>query len=344
MTAALMAALTACGGSTAQTTEETAAESAVSADAGNAEAAQAEAETNEGKKLKVGIIQMIENGAFNDMREGFVEELRAKGYDEDQLEIDYKNAQGDASNLQTIAQGMADGSYDLVATIATPATQAMVNTGSETPVIFVAVSSPLAAGVISDMEHPDKNATGTSNAIPVEDIFALSNELTPDAKTFGFLYCTSEVNSVSTVEAAKEYCDANGVSYREAVVTNSSEVQQAAQSLVGEVDAVFIPNDSVVQSAMTLVAEVTRDAGIPTYASSATTVASGAFATIAISDKEIGAQSADMAISYLEGTSITKIPSVVVPASATVVNSDAAGALGITLPEDGTYTFVEDAE
>ena len=138
------------------------------------------------------------------------------------------------------------------------------------------------------MDHPDKNATGTSNAIPVSDIFALNNQLTPDCKTFGFLYCTSEVNSVNTIEAAKEYCDANGLSYKEATVTNSSEVQQAAQSLVGSVDAMFVPNDSVIQASMTLVSEVARDAKIPVYCSSATTVESGAFATVAISDKGIG--------------------------------------------------------
>ena len=137
----------------------------------------------DGRQLKVGIIQMIENGAFNDMREGFIQELRDKGYSEDKLTIDYKCAQGDATNLQTIAQGMSDGTYDLVATIATPPTQAMVNQESGTPVIFIAVSAPVAAGVITEMEKPDKNATGTSNAIPVGDIFKLSDSLTPDART-----------------------------------------------------------------------------------------------------------------------------------------------------------------
>lgn len=351
MAIATAAALAACGSSTdGQASSEAGAQAASSkaqaessesqADASSA----AQAEAADGKTLKVGIIQMIENGAFNDMREGFIQELRDKGYGEDRLEIDYKNAQGDATNLQTIAQGMADGSYDLVATIATPPTQAMVNTGTETPVIFVSVSDPLAAGVITDMEKPDKNATGTSNAIPIEDIFALSAKLTPDAKTFGFLYCTSEVNSVSTVNNAKAYCDANGISYKEAIVTNSSEVQQAAQSLVGEVDAIFIPNDSVVQSAMTLVSQIARDAKIPVYASSATTVASGAFATVAISDKEIGAKSADMAIQYFEGTPIADIPSVVVPASGTVINRDTMEALGLSIEDDGTETFVEDAQ
>lgn len=299
---------------------------------------------NEGRQLKVGIIQMIENGAFNDMREGFIQELRDKGYGEEALVIDYKCAQGDASNLQTIAQGMSDGSYDLVATIATPPTQAMVNQETDTPVIFIAVSAPVAAGVITEMEKPDNNATGTSNAIPVDDIFQLSSRLTPDAKTFGLLYCTSEVNSVNTAEDAKRYCEENGLSYKEAVVTNSSEVQQAAQSLADRVDAIFIPNDSVIQSAMPLVTEVARDAKIPVYGSSATMVDSGAFATIAISDKAIGSRSADMAIQYLEGTAIADIPAVVVPASATVVNQTTMEALGITVADDDKIQFVTDAQ
>ena len=179
--------------------------------------------SSDGDKLKVGIIQMIENGAFNDMREGFIDELAEKGYGEDKVEFVYKCAQGDATNLQTIAQSMADGSYDLVCTIATPPTQAMVNLNSDTPVVFVSVSAPVEAGILTSMEKPDKNATGTSNAIPINEIFEFANKLTPDVKTYGFLYCTSEVNSVTTVENAKEYCDKNNIKYKESVVTNSAE-------------------------------------------------------------------------------------------------------------------------
>lgn len=295
------------------------------------------------KALKIGIIQMVENGAFNQMREGFIQELYDKGCSPEQLTIDYKCAQGDASNLQTIAQGMSDGSYDLVATIATPPTQAMVNLNSDTPVIFIAVSAPVAAGVITDMDAPDKNATGTSNAIPVSDIFSLSTRLTPEAKTFGFLYCTSEINSVNTIEAAKDYCSQQGINYKEAVVTNSSEVQQAAQSLADSVDAIFIPNDSVIQSAMSLVTEIARAACIPVYGSSATMVDSGAFATIAVSDREIGARSADMAVEFLNGTAISSIPAVIVPASSTVINKTTMEALGLSI-NDPEIIFVEDSQ
>lgn len=297
-------------------------------------------------KIQIGVIQMIENGAFNDMRQGFIDELAAKGYDESKVEIIYKSAQGDATNLNTICQEMVNDKVDLVATIATPATQAMVNMESEIPVFFVAVSAPVKAGVITDMEKPDKNATGTSNAIPVSDIFALSDQLTPGCTTYGFLYNTSEVNAVNTVNDAKAYCDSNGLKYVEAVVTNSSEVQQAAQSLAGQVDAIFVPNDSMIQSAMPNVAEVARDAGIPVYGSSAVMVTSGAFATIAVDDKQIGAMSADMAIEYLEGKKVEDIPSIVVPASATVINQTTLDALGITLSDEvkAEAVFVDDAQ
>lgn len=296
--------------------------------------------------LSVGIIQMADNGAFTDMREGFIAQLRDKGYTEDKLEITYKNAQGDATVLNTICQDFVDQEMDLVVTIATPPSQAMVNMESDIPVIFISVSNPVGAGIISDMQTPDKNATGTSNAIPVSDIFNLADQLTPGCETYGFIYNTSETNSVSTITAAKEYLDSVGLSYKEVIVTNASEVQQAAESLVGSVDAFFISNDTVLQGAMPVVTEIARDAKIPVYGSSAVMVNSGAFATIAISDTEIGAISADMAISYFEGKKIAEIPAVVVPATSTVVNKTTADALGITFTEEvaAGLTFVEDAK
>lgn len=297
-------------------------------------------------KIKVGVIQLIENGAFNDMKDGFIEELRAKGYTEDKCDIVVKSAQGDTATLNTICQEMVDSKMDLVATIATPATQAMVNMDSDIPVVFISVSAPVAAGVTSSMEKPDKNATGTSNAIPVSDIFNLSDSLTPGNKTYGLIYNTGEVNSVNTVKDAKSYLDGKGLKYVEAVVTNSSEIQQAAESLVGSVDAIFVPNDSVVQSGMAQITEITRKNKIPVYACSATTVQSGAFATVAMNDKQIGSQSADMAVEILGGKKVADVPSVVVPASGTVINQNTMEALGVTIPDSvkSTAQLITDAK
>lgn len=284
--------------------------------------------------LHVGIIQLADNGAFTDMREGFIARMRALGYSEDKMEFDYKNANGDAATLNSICQTMADDKKDLIVTIATPPTQAMVNLDSGIPVFFISVSNPVGAGVITDMASPNKNATGTSNAIPVSEMFKLSDKLTPGIQTYGLIYNTGEINSVTTIDNAKAYMDENNISYKEAIVTASSEVQQAAQSLSGDVDAFFIPNDSMVQSAMPQVAEVAKDAKIPVYGSSAVMVASGAFATISIDDTTIGSMTADMVGQYLDGTAIADIPSIVVSDFTTVVNQTTADAIGVTLSQD----------
>ena len=283
--------------------------------------------------IDVGIVQMADNGAFTDMREGFIARMRELGYTEEKMTFDYKNAQGDMTVLNSICQEMVSGKKDVIVTIATPPTQAAVNLDSGIPVFFISVSNPVGAGVITDMTKPDKNATGTSNAIPVSEMFKLSELLTPGRKTYGLVYCTSEVNSVTTINKAKEFMDKNGLKYQEAVVTASAEVQQAAQSLVGKVDAIFVPNDSVVQSALPLLAEVAKNAKIPVYGSSAVMVASGAFATISIDDPTIGSMTADMVHKYISGTAIAGIPSVVVSEFTTVINKTTADAIGVSIPK-----------
>lgn len=285
--------------------------------------------------MTIGIIQLVDNGAFTDMREGFLTRMAELGYTDETTAFDYKNAQGDMTNLHTICQTLVDAQADLIVTIATPPTQAIVNMESGIPVFFISVSNPVGAGVISDMEKPDKLATGTSNAIPVDEMFQLSAQLTPDAKYFGILYNMSEINAATTAEDAKAYMDANGYTYRESLVTATSEVQQATQALIESgVEAIFIPNDSMVQSALPLVAELANEAQIPVYGSSAVMVASGAFATISISDTEIGAMTADMVDQYLQGTPIEEIPAVRVSAFTTVINRSTAEAIGITLSDE----------
>jgi putative ABC transport system substrate-binding protein len=284
---------------------------------------------------RVGIVQLVENGAFADMRTGFISRMRELGYGEDKMIFDYQNAQGDMSNLSSICQRMTDTELDFIVTIATPPTQAMVNAGPDAPVFFISVSNPIAAGVVTTMERPGKNATGTSNAIPVDEMFKLAAKVTPNVKTFGLIYNAGEVNSVSTINAAKNYLDASGTfGYKEAVVTASSEVQQAAQSLADSTDAIFAPNDSMIQSAMTQIVEAANAAKIPVFGSSAVMVNTGAFATISIDDPAIGARTADMADRYLKGTAVEDIPSIVVSDFVTLFNKNTAETIGVEIPED----------
>lgn len=285
--------------------------------------------------LRIAVIQLVENGAFADMREGFIARMRELGYGEDKLEIEEMNASGDMSNLYALCQKAAEDELDLVVTIATPASQTFVQMESGIPAFFISVSNPVGAGLLSDMATPDRDATGTSNAIPVSEMFNLADTLTPGIKTYGLIYCKSQVNSVTTIESAKEYLTANDLGYEEVVVTNSAEVYEAMLALCErDIQGIFVPNDSVIQDAMAKVAEVAIEEGIPVYGSSAVMVESGAFATISISDPQIGAMTADMVNQYLDGTPIDQIPAIVVDQFTTVINQTTAEEIGIELSDD----------
>lgn len=288
-------------------------------------------DSGDGKTKKVAIIQQVENGAFDDMRQGIINGLKDKGYISGEDDVDYQCADGDGTNLNTICQSVASGDYDAVFTVATPATQAMVNQESDIPVFYCAVSAPVAAGVISDMNKPDLNATGTSNAIPVDEIFNLASVMTPDVKNFGLLYSSKTDSAVNTVEQAKKFLDSKSIKYKEGAVVEDNEISTTVESLCKSCDAIFIPNDAVMQGAMSTITEIARENKTPVYGSSATMVDSGCLATKAIDDIGIGEKTAEMAGEYFEGKAIEEIPSIVVPYDYITVNSDDAKVIGIDL-------------
>ena len=305
------------------------------------DANQTSAPAGDGKTYKFGIILQVENGAFTDMRDGIIAGLEAAGYvDGENAVIDYQCAQGDATTLSTICAAMDDGSYDAVFTVATPATQAYVNLESDTPNFFCAVSAPVAAGVITDMAAPDKNATGTSNAIPTSDIVDLAYTLTPDVSKFGFIYCTAQANATDTVNSACAYLESRNIDYTIKTVETSDDVATATEALIADgADVIFIPNDAVVQAGISALVEICEEEKIPTYCSSATTVVSGCLATLAIDDKGIGEKTAAMAVEYLNGKAVADIPAIVVPIDYCTVNEALAGKLSITIPDEAELGY-----
>jgi putative ABC transport system substrate-binding protein len=235
------------------------------------------------KKLQIGIVQIVEHPSLNTIRESFIQELAQQGFkDGEKVVIDYQNAQGDQTNLKTICQKFANSKYDLIVAIATPSAQAAVGETKEIPIVFSACTDPVGSGLVSDLEKPGQNVTGTSDAVSAEKIMELARRITPDIKTVGALYTSSETNSVSVVNNLKEYAAKNGLTVVEATVTNSSEVQQAVTSLVGKADAVFSPIDNTVASAMPLVAQVANKAKKPVYVGADSMVKDGGLATFGI--------------------------------------------------------------
>lgn len=329
-----MSLFTGCGssssaaGSTADTASEASATESTAAAASATSAAGSETAdtTADAKDAKIGLIAMVENGAFMDMKNGIIDTLEEAGYGN----VEYKCAGGDSSALQSIVASMTDGSYDAVITIATPPTQAVVNVGSDTPDIFCAVSAPVAAGVMTALETPDKNATGTSNAIPVSEIFELAQATTPVEK-YGLIYSGNEDNATNTINQCKEYLDSVGIAYVEKTASTANDIETATNALLEEgAQAIFVPNDSIIQDGVTTLADICKENKIPTYCASATTVASGCFATLAIDDYGIGQKTAEKAIQVLEGAAVADVPAEVVGIDYCSVNKTTMDALGIT--------------
>ncbi|MEG1390149.1 MAG: ABC transporter substrate-binding protein [Angelakisella sp.] len=281
------------------------------------------------EKMKVGIIQFVEHPSLNEIRDAFTAELSALGYDDSRVEITVQNGQGDFSNLNSIAQKFVGEKMDLIVAIATPSAQAAAAATTDIPILFSAVTDPVAAGLVAELAAPGGNITGTSDAIPVESIFALAGRLTPNAKKFGFIYNSGEVNSLSVIASAKAYCDANGLTYAEGTVTNSGEVQQTGLQLLSECDALFAPIDNTVATAMPNLAAIATEQKKAVYVAADSMVADGGLATVGINYTNLGKETAAMAKELLDGKSPATLPVRTLSEFAEVINEDTLKALGL---------------
>jgi putative ABC transport system substrate-binding protein len=295
--------------------------------------------TASGEKIKIGIVQHVDHPSLNQIRETIISELEAAGMS-DKIEIVFENANGDASLLPSIMQSLVNDNVSMIVPIATPTAQAAAAVTTTIPIVFSAVSNPVEAGLVTSFDAVDGNITGVSNSIAIEDIFALAAELTPEAKTFGFVYNSSEINSVTGINRAKVYCDANGIAYKEVTITGTADLQQAATSLVGEVDAFFTPNDNMVASAMPVYLQVATDAGLPIYVGADSMVNDGGLATVGIDYTVLGKQTADMIIRIVNGEQISENPVEVINQYAKMINFNTANTLGITIPDEIKDDFV----
>ena len=260
-------------------------------DSGSGDQGQA----SQGENFKVGILQLMEHPSLNTIRESIIEGLADAGYVEgENLEIDYKNGQNDMTNMKTIAQTFVSGGCDVIVAIATPAAQAVMSETTDIPIIFAAVTDPVDAGLVEDLNNPGGNVSGTSDEVSAEAIMNLANEITPEFKSIGALYSTGEDNSDSVIKGLKEYAEANGYEVVESTVTNTSEVQQAAQYLADKVDIVYSPIDNTVASAMAVATEVCNKAKIPFYVSADSMVQDGGLATYGIDYTVLGKETGKM--------------------------------------------------
>ena len=283
--------------------------------------------------FRIGISQFITHQSLDATREGFMDELAKQGYVEGKnIEIDLQNAQGEQRNLKTISQQLAESS-DVVLAIATPSAQSLANTTQTTPVIFSAVTDPVSAKLVESRAHPGGNVTGTtdqsSDAISTQ--INLIKKVLPKAKTIGILYTQSEPNSVVQKDEAKRLLEEKGFTVVEKTILDSNNVKAAAESLMAEVDMVFVPTDNIISSTMETVKQVSIKHKVPVFGGSTEMIAVGGLYNYGTNYEELGRQTARMLVRVLKGEKPENI-AVELPEKLELhTNKEMADALGIDI-------------
>ena len=283
--------------------------------------------------FRIGISQFITHQSLDATREGFVDELAKQGYVEGKnIEIDLQNAQGEQRNLKTISQQLAESS-DVVLAIATPSAQSLANTTQTTPVIFSAVTDPVSAKLVESREHPGGNVTGTSDqsSDAISTQINLIKKVLPKDKTIGILYTQSEPNSVVQKDEAKRLLEEKGFTVVEKTILDSNNVKAAAESLMAEVDMVFVPTDNIISSTMETVKQVSIKHKVPVFGGSTEMIAVGGLYNYGTNYEELGRQTARMLIRVLKGEKPENI-AVELPEKLELhTNQEMADALGIDI-------------
>lgn len=284
----------------------------------------------EGDPYQIGVTQIVSHPSLDAARDGFKQAFEEEGIE---VEWDEQNAQGEQATASNIAGTFANDDKDLVLAIATPTAQAAAQAIQDKPIIFTAVTDPVEAGLVDSWEEPGGNVTGTSDMNPVKEQLELLKELDPDVETVGIVYSSGEANSQVQVDMAKEAASELDLEIQEATVTNSSEVQQGLQSL--DVDAVYVPTDNVVVSALETVIQYGEEQQIPILAAEGDSVTRGAVATYGIDYEALGKQAGEMAIRVLrDGEDPANMPVEEQSELQLYINPEAAEAQGVEIPQE----------
>lgn len=282
------------------------------------------------KEYRIGITQIVAHASLDAAREGFKEAVQEAGL---KATFDENNAQGDQATATSIATKFNTGNYDLVLAIATPTAQASAQVITNKPILFTAVTDPVAAQLVQSNERPGGNVTGTTDMNPVADQIKLVKRLRPDARTVGVIYSSGEVNSAVQVELARTAAQAEGLELVEKTVTNTGEVSQAAATLT--VDAIYVPTDNNVVSGLSSVVQVAEQKKIPLIVGEGDSVRGGGVITTGIDYRKLGHQTGEMAVRILkDGADPATMPVEAQKEYTTYVNTAAAQRMGVTIPPD----------
>lgn len=279
----------------------------------------------------IAITQIVDHPSLNQIREGIIEGLAEKGFIEGKnLKIIFESAQGNPTIAAQIAQKFSSMPLDAVIPISTPSAQTVVQNIKQTPVIFAAITDPIAAKIVPSLEHPGGNVTGVADIPPLKEQLEFIETCIPHLKTLGVVYNPGESNSVAFVEGLKLLLHKQNIKLLTAAAPRSSEVKSAANSLVGHVEAIFVGNDNTVISGLEALVKTCLDSKIPLFVSDPESVDRGALAAYAYDQKQMGKQVGEMVAEVLNGKNPGSIPVEQAQGLKQFINPKTAATLKIT--------------
>ncbi|MFI3084330.1 MULTISPECIES: tryptophan ABC transporter substrate-binding protein [Streptococcus] len=291
--------------------------------------------SNSTEKVKIGVLQFVTHDSLDEIYKGIKAGLEEGGYSTtDNLEIDFMNAEGDQSQVQTMSKKLVDNGNELLIGIATPAAQGLANATTELPIIMGAVTDPVGANLVTDLKNPGGNITGVSDQTPVADAVSLIKEITPDAKTIGVLYSSNEDNSKIQVAEFKAAAEEAGYTVLEYAVASSNEIAATVEVASSKADVLFTPVDNTVASAFSTVVSVANKTKTPIFTSVEDMVEGGGIASVTLSQYDLGVATGKMAAKILDGANPSDTPVQIFNEGTVVVNQKVAKELGITLSDD----------
>jgi len=287
-----------------------------------------------GNQISIGVIQLVEHQSLKLLYDGLYDELNTLGYiDGENIYINYNNAQGSQANLVNIADKLVNERSDLIVAIATNAAQVVANKTKNIPIVITSITDPVDAKLVETIEKPNTNVTGTSDLISIKEQVSIIKDTAPNVKKVGILYSSSESNSLFQAIKVKEELKKLGIEGIDYTVSNINDIQLVTQSMLGKVDAVYIPNDNTVVTAISTVIDVFNTAKIPVYTSDIDSVEKGALASYGVDYYELGKQTAHMVKDILKDNKNPKDMAIQYPKVVNlVINRKTADMLDINIP------------
>lgn len=311
----------------------------------SSKAAPEKSSSNDSTAYTVGIGQFAEHGSLNNCREGFLQGLSEEGIEEGKnLTVLYENAQADGGTASQIINNFLSKKADLICGIATPMAQAAYSGAKKTdiPVIFTAVTDPVAAALAKEDGTPVGEITGTSDKLPVEKQLEMIRKILPDAKTIGILYSTSEVNSEAAIKEYKAAAASYGFEIVEGAVSATADIPLATDSILEKVDCLNNLTDNTVVSSLPLILDKAGKKNIPVFGSEVEQVKIGCLASMGLDYVDLGKQTGIMAAKVLKGEAkASDMNFEVIKEAAFYGNAKVAENLGISLPSELTSSAAE---